>query len=132
MKTVRKPVKKAINVSLRKLVLQLEEKLPLFFKHVATITHQYQTISELKKKLTDNEVLIHIDFSENYCCKYNEEIQAVHFEGQATSYTPYRVLYLRDNDTVKPQTFVLSENNRHDTMASQAMAKAHLMASVVL
>ncbi|GBP68342.1 hypothetical protein EVAR_31332_1 [Eumeta japonica] len=63
MKTVRKPVKKAINVSLRKLVLQLEEKLPLFFKHVATITHQYQTISELKKKLTDNEVLIHIDFS---------------------------------------------------------------------
>ncbi|GBP65644.1 hypothetical protein EVAR_53453_1 [Eumeta japonica] len=62
MKTVRKPVKKAINVSLRKLVLQLEEKLPLFFKHVATITHQYQTISELKKKLTDNEVLIHIDF----------------------------------------------------------------------
>lgn len=123
MKTVRKPILKAIKVSLRSLVLQLENTLPLFFKHVATIAHQYQTISELKKTLADNEVLIHIDFSENYCCKYNEEIQAVHFGGARQQVTLHTgVLYLREKDsekdTVKPYTFCsLSENNRHDAMA---------------
>lgn len=100
-------------------MLQLEETLPLFFKHVATISHQYQTISELKKNLTDNEVLIHIDFSENYCCKYNEEIQAVHFGGARQQVTLHTgVLYLRENDTVKPKAFCsLSDNNRYDSMA---------------
>ncbi|CAH0397160.1 unnamed protein product [Chilo suppressalis] len=81
MKTVRKSVKKEIKIPIRKLVQQLEETMPLVCKHVATITHQYQMIAKLKRKLTQNEVLIHIDFSENYCCKYYEEIQAVHFGG---------------------------------------------------
>lgn len=121
IKKVRKPVKKEIKVPIRKLVHQLEETLPLVFKHVATITHQYQMIAELKRKLTQNEVLIHIDFSENYCCKYNEEIQAVHFGGARQQVTLHTgVLYLRDSDGLKirTQTFCsLSDNNRHDTMA---------------
>ncbi|KAI8442439.1 hypothetical protein MSG28_005952 [Choristoneura fumiferana] len=119
MKTVRKPVKKQIKVPIRKLVQQLEETMPLVFKHVATITHQYQMVADLKRKLTQNEVLIHIDFSENYCCKYNEEIQAVHFGGARQQVTLHTgVLYLRDNDGVRPRTFCsLSNNNRHDTMA---------------
>ncbi len=29
--------------------------------------------------MTDCECLIHVDFSENYACKYSSEIQAVHF-----------------------------------------------------
>lgn len=119
MKTCRKPILKEIKLSLRSLVLQLKKTLPSFFKHVATITHQYQTISELKKTLADNEVLIHIDFSEDYCCKYNEEIQAVHFGGARQQVTLHTgVLYLRENGTVKPHTFCsLSENNRHDATA---------------
>lgn len=101
MKTVRKPVKKEIKVQIRKLVQQVEETLPLVFQHVATITHQYQLIAELKRKLTQNEVLIHIDFSENYSYKYNEEIQAVHFGGARQQITLHTgVLYFRDNDVM--------------------------------
>ncbi|XP_068624011.1 uncharacterized protein [Battus philenor] len=119
MKTVRKPGKKEIKVSIRELVQKLEETLPLFLQHVATIAHQYQTTSELKQNLSENEVLIHIDFSENYCSKYNDEIQSVHFGGARKQITLHTgVLYLRDNGVVKPQTFCsLSDNNRHDSMA---------------
>ncbi|CAD6223678.1 GSCOCG00011761001-RA-CDS, partial [Cotesia congregata] len=119
MKTVRKPGKKEIKIPIRELIQKLEETLPSFLQHVATIAHQYQTISELKKNLTENEVLIHIDFSENYCSKYNEEIQSVHFGGARKQITLHTgVLYLRENDTVMPHTFCsLSENNRHDSNA---------------
>lgn len=29
--------------------------------------------------MTDNEVLTHLDFSNNYCFKFNEELQAIHY-----------------------------------------------------
>ncbi|KAG5885942.1 hypothetical protein JTB14_018396 [Gonioctena quinquepunctata] len=119
-KIVRKPLKKKRNVTLKKLVLVLEETLKSFLLHAGNIAHQYQMMTQLKKKLSTNEVLIHIDFSENYCCKYWEEIQAVHFGGgrqQVTLHTG--VLYLKNpDDTVKAQSFcTLSDNNRHDSIA---------------
>lgn len=64
-----------ITVTLKELVLVLEETLKSFLLHAGNIAHQYQMMTQLKKKLSTNEVLIHIDFSENYCCKYREEIQ---------------------------------------------------------
>ncbi|KAL4720760.1 hypothetical protein ACJJTC_007605 [Scirpophaga incertulas] len=124
-KTVRKPVKKEYRVKLKQLVQDFEAALPLFFKHVGTIAHQYQAIQNIKNNLTINDVLIHVDYSENYCCKYNEEIQAVHFGGARQQITMHTgVLYLRNNDAVKPVSFCsLSSNNRHDTMAVWAHLK---------
>ncbi|KAG5880778.1 hypothetical protein JTB14_015287 [Gonioctena quinquepunctata] len=63
---------------------------------------------------------------ENYCCKYWEEIQAVHFGGgrqQVTLHTG--VFYLKNpDDTVKAQSFcTLSDNNRHDSIAVWAHLK---------
>lgn len=37
--------------------------------------------------MTENEIIIHIDFSENYCCKYDKEIQSVHFGPSQTHVT---------------------------------------------
>ncbi|XP_045489803.1 trichohyalin-like [Pieris rapae] len=118
-RSVRKPVKKEYRVKLKQLVQDLEAALPVFFQHVGTIAHQYQAIQNIKNNLTINDVLIHVDFSENYCCKYNEEIQAVHFGGARQQITMHTgVLYLRNGDTVKPVSFCsLSSNNRHDTTA---------------
>ncbi|KAJ8877190.1 hypothetical protein PR048_021644 [Dryococelus australis] len=40
-----------------------------FMRHVSNISHQYEEISKLKKNILQNEVLVHVDFSENYTCK---------------------------------------------------------------
>ena len=45
---------------------------------------------ELKETLRPDELCVHIDFSENYSCKLNTEVQAFHFAGsrkQATLHT---------------------------------------------
>lgn len=43
---------------------QLREPLPLCFKEIATLIHQYQLIAKTQRKFTSNEALIRIDFRE--------------------------------------------------------------------
>lgn len=52
--------------------------------------HQVQQFRQIKDNLKTNEMVLHVDFSENYSCKLNTEIQSYHFGGnrqQATLHT---------------------------------------------
>ena len=48
-------------------------------RHFFNIGHQYKTLRFLRENLDEGEIMIHMDFSENYSCKYQKEIQSVHF-----------------------------------------------------
>ncbi|CAC5372831.1 unnamed protein product [Mytilus coruscus] len=61
------------------LIDEFQESLKKFCYHYFNIVHQYQALKRLKENLNDNEVVIHMDFSENFNCKYEKEIQSVHF-----------------------------------------------------
>ncbi|RXM31255.1 hypothetical protein EOD39_7188 [Acipenser ruthenus] len=50
-----------------------------FRRHSFNIKQQFAYCREMKKSLSPNECLLHVDFSENYSCNYSSEIQAVHF-----------------------------------------------------
>ncbi|KAJ8868853.1 hypothetical protein PR048_030394, partial [Dryococelus australis] len=60
--------------------ISLREIFP-FMLRVSNISHQYEEISQLKKNILQNEVLVHVDFCENHTCKYSKEIQSAHFGG---------------------------------------------------
>ena len=80
------------------LVECFQGRLLQFKKHNYNIRRQYQVYKQVRENLTAYDCLIHIDFSENYQCKYNNEIQSVHFGGshkQASLHTG--VLYIKDN-----------------------------------
>ena len=53
----------------------MSEKLGKCVQHSAQIFK----IRKLRKQLNPNQMLLQVDFSENYTCKYNTEIQSVHF-----------------------------------------------------
>ena len=66
-------------------------------------------------------MLLHIDFSENYTCKYNIEIRSVHF-GESNMQTTLHTSMLYTATEVVP--FVtLSEYMRHDPWATWAHLK---------
>ena len=44
-------------------------------KHVAYVMHQFKAIQNIKSQLMPIDGLLHIDFSENYQCKYGQEVQ---------------------------------------------------------
>lgn len=105
----------------RNIILQLEKNLTGYMKHCTNIWTQYKNIKELKNNLTPQEVVIHVDFSENYCVKYHEEIQSFHFGGSRMQLSLHTcVIYLIDPEVgiQKQYSFcTISECTQHDAAA---------------
>ena len=82
--------KEFMNLTIAELVEQHKTTMPRFRKHQFNIRNQYAVYRKIREEQVDGDVLIHIDFAENYVCRYAEEIQSVHFGGshdQATLHT---------------------------------------------
>ncbi|KAJ8870063.1 hypothetical protein PR048_029074 [Dryococelus australis] len=96
----------------------ITEVFPFMF-HLSNISHQYEEISQLKKNILQNEVLVHVDFSENYNCKYSKEIQSAHFGGSKHQVTIHTcVLYCHTDVAKTPFSYgTVSSCNRHDPAA---------------
>lgn len=95
-------------------------------QHIANLSHQQNYVSNKKNNLDENEVFIHMDFSENYVCKYASEIQSAHFGGSKPQVTLHTsVVYFKDDTgkTVPKSCATLSEINRHDPSAIIAHMK---------
>ena len=107
--------------SVMSLVGEFQENLKKNCRHFFNIKHQYIALRTLRQNMTESEVLIHIDFSENYQCKYNREIQSVHFganQNQVTLHTG--VFYYKDTCT---GFCTISDYNKHGPPAIWAHLK---------
>ncbi|KAL0893762.1 hypothetical protein ABMA27_013899 [Loxostege sticticalis] len=120
-KMKRVTLKKKKEDSPRNVIYKFETLMITFFKHTLNITVQHSVIKQLKENLSDNEVLCHIDFSENYLLKYNEEIQSFHFGGSRQQISLHTgVLYYLDGQSKEKscKSFcTISKNINHDASA---------------
>lgn len=95
---VTKYIKNTLTVHPRRLIHELHEDLETFLCHERNIVHQFNALKNLKKTLTEEDVLIHMDFSENFSAKYGQEIQAFHFGGSRMQISLHTVVvYLKDS-----------------------------------
>nr|CAH7719872.1 unnamed protein product [Callosobruchus chinensis] len=112
---VTKYLKKIFEVHPKQVIKHLQNDLRKLLDHQRNIVHQYKAMNDLKSYLQGDEVLIHVDFSENYCTKYAEEIQAFHFGGSRAQLSLHTVVvYLRN--VIIPFCTV-SENIAHSPAA---------------
>jgi len=79
MSTVTMTVKEKKFGTFKILSVDLNKDLQRACRHIFNIRHQYKALRYLRENLSHEERVIQIDFSENYNCKYSEEIQSVHF-----------------------------------------------------
>ncbi|XP_078023610.1 uncharacterized protein LOC144462832 [Epinephelus lanceolatus] len=107
------------SASIEKLVSLTEESLPCFCKHTYNIKHQFEHIQILMSNLQEDEAVVHVDYSENYNCKWNKEIQEVHFGGSHRQVTLHTgVLYLSGG---RLESFAsVTDCLRHDAAATWA------------
>jgi len=72
----------------------------------------------LKDSLGANEVLYHIDFSENYSTKYEEEVQSVHFGASRKQVSIHTgVMYFKKDGELTYQSFAsVADNLDHSAM----------------
>lgn len=102
------------------LLERLQNIIPKFFKHYFTTNHQFKALSGIKNDLKQDEILLIIDFSQNYASKYSEEIQATHFGASKTQISLHTGgFYYRDkNGMLLVKTFAtVSDCLRHDAAA---------------
>lgn len=110
--TFKKVVKTKEFGTLSQLRSDFQELRPRLSRHIYNIRHQYKVLRSLRNNLSENAVVIHIDFSENYSCKYNEEIQSVHFGGSLSQVTLHTGVAYTSSATESFCT--LSASKRHD------------------
>ena len=81
-------------------------------------------VKEIKESLSQNSILLHTDYSENFNCKFAEEIQAIHFGGNRQQVTLYTdIMYTKSGDSLIKHSFcILSKSLRHGA----ALMWAHL------
>lgn len=117
-------VKKTVQKTEEAVVSEFHDRLFRFRWHVFNIRWQFRAYRQVRESLGTNECLLHVDFSENYSCKYSEEIQSVHFGGshqQATLHTG--VLYTAAEKS--PVTFcTISPFRRHDPPCHQGPSQS--------
>jgi hypothetical protein len=111
----RRTVKTRISCPTNEIVTKFIDALPLYMLHLGYIKHQYTSIKQLKKELGPTDLLLHVDFAENYMCKYSREIQSVHFGGNRSQITIHTgVLYTHS----KTEAFAtVSEDLQHNPTA---------------
>ncbi|XP_056647439.1 uncharacterized protein LOC130452147 [Diorhabda sublineata] len=84
---INKNIKQTDQVTIATLISKFEKELKVYKSHIFNIRNQYKSYRQCINELTETENALHIDYSENYACKYHEEIQLVHFCGSRNQVT---------------------------------------------
>ena len=64
---------------LKKMEMKNNKKITCLKQHIYTKRVQFVEIQKLQENLTDNRLLIQLDYSESYKCQQQNEVQGVHF-----------------------------------------------------
>jgi hypothetical protein len=124
--------KQKVEATYNEMMESLKRELPNYKEHQYRVNHQQTAMSKMKESLRSSEVLMLIDFSENYMCKYGSETQSVHFGASRKQITLHTgVFYYRlarcegfDAENIACKSFcTLSESMRHDPSAIWAHLK---------
>ena len=70
------------------------------------VKRQYAEIQTLKANLNNNEVIIHMNFAENYVCKTVEEVQSAYWTQTGVTLHPV-VIYFNNEGSLQHKSIVL-------------------------
>lgn len=92
-------------------------------KHLCNIHHQYTELHSLHQSMKEDEVIPHIDYAENWQCKYAKEVQQVHYEASGHTAQCCHVHH-------RGYTHILCLNTFHETWPSSHLGSTSTNSSV--
>lgn len=92
-----------------------------FQSHVDRVKQQFHALSELKSNLPQKQVIVQMDFAENFVCQSAHEIQSAYWNSTSVTLHPV-VAYYKDNENkLQHKSFVfvsdVSEHNARTVVA---------------
>ena len=94
------------------LVSQIQE----FRSHVDRISTQYKQMKLLKDGLEDNELIIQIDFADNYSCQSLDEIQSAYWNQTTITLHPTVICYKQGQELKHKSLIFVSDEERHNAV----------------
>ena len=87
------------------------------------MSHQFETLRTIKDKIKDDEAYVILDFSQNYICKYKDEVQSAHFGGSKKQISLQTGgFYIKNCDKIVFKSCAaISECLTHDAAAAWAL-----------
>ena len=111
----------AVEIDLQEANYSLIEKVNILKQHIYIQYEQYRKYNEIKANLKDKEMLLHVDFAENYHNKQRSGIQSAYF-----GHTGFSVFtaccYLKENKELKKHRIaVVTKASDHSCMATHCL-----------
>ena len=117
MKKVTITVKQEMRGTIGDLLDECHSQLGRFKPHYYNIRHQYKFYRTLKRNMMSNECLMHIDFSENYACKMQNEVLSAHFGASKKQTSLHTGVYYVGHDGEANTFCTISESLQHGPAA---------------
>lgn len=113
-KVVKSTKRKVCKGIVSDLIGEYNKQVSLFLKHEFCKKHQFKALKSIRDNLQSNETLIRVDFSENYVCKLNREVQAMHFGASKLQLSLHTgVQYIKEEKLQAKSFTTISENLEH-------------------
>ena len=81
-----------------------------FKQHVYRVWHQYEESVKIKQNLPKNEIIVQMDFAENYSCKGGDDIQSAWWNQTSVTLHPVVLYYKDDNEELKHGSIVIESD----------------------
>ena len=101
---------------LKEFISSFKREIEEFREHVSRVNAQYSAQHFLKENLKVGHVAIHMDFSEDYNCRSQDEVQSAYWNNISVTLHPVIVYHSKSiNEDVAVKSFVvISNESRHD------------------
>lgn len=81
-------------------------------------------MKQCQDNLKPGQVMVVMDFSENYNCKFQNEVQTAFFDQNQVTVHPFMTYYLKDESLVKHAIIVISDDTKQDNHSVNAYRNA--------
>ena len=111
--------KTLVGVSKKEALVLLNQQVKILKKHIYVKRCQVKYYNELKQNLKFNEIILHVDFSENYKNQQQHEVQSAYF-GHSSFALFTACCYLRstDGNLMKESLVVVTESPDHSRITA--------------
>ena len=107
------------NLSVTDAIESLKQQIAVLKRHLFTKRIQASTYNEVKDNLKQNDLLIHVDYSENYNNKQQWEIQSAYFEHASFSIFTACCYFKDESNAINKEAItVTSETSDHSRTVS--------------
>jgi len=85
-----------------------------FLVHCSRVKAQYTALNNLKEKLPEKQIIVQMDFAENFICMSADEVQSAYWNSAAVTLHPV-VVYFKEEGSLKHKNYVIvSDDHGHN------------------